>query len=153
MASEREIAWLDIYLETGDARKATDIVFPNNSNPVVRTSQLKTTLADDIEKRLRAQFIKDSPTMFNIVRDLALHSKQDSTKLKAAQDILSRSGLNPIAESRDLTEKPSEDKLKERLKLALTGIDPATLKDILGGDTLQTLARQLQDEPADEAVH
>lgn len=150
MASEAEQNWLDDYIEYGNAKRAVQQWFPDNKAPTTRAAQLKQKFSQEIENRVRAGFAQDAPQAASIIRHLARNAEQPAVKLKAAQDVLSRGGYNPVAESRELTEKPTEAELKERLRLALTGIDPATLKEILGTDTLQTIAKQISEEPARE---
>lgn len=144
MASPKELEWLELYLETGDAKGAVEHVFPDcaEHNRSARASQLKSKLVDEIDKRLREQFRKEAPQAFNIIRDLMTKAKQEAVQLKAAQDVIARGGFNPVAEHRDLTEKATEEELKAKLASILSSMGPETVQQLLGGEKGALLIQQ-----------
>jgi len=142
MASAAEERWIDQYLETGDAAQSVRDQFECSAASVPsRASQLKRKHADTIDQRLRDSMRQLGPQMLTIIRDLALMADQPAVKLKAAQDVLSRGGFDPVKESRELTAKPTAEELTERLRMALAGIDPDILTELLADNQLTDLAR------------
>ena len=144
MASEAEERWIAQVVETGDYRQATRDCYPDVSEKwqASKTSQLKARHLDTIDAMVRDSYKADAPEMRLALITLARHAKQESVKLKAITDWLSRAGHNPVNEHRDLTPKPDQAELVERLKLAMTGIEPETLKQVLSGDQILELARE-----------
>lgn len=152
MASERELQWLEDYLDHGDAKKAVEDNFNCQPKSVAsKASQLKKRFAEEIHKRVQESFSMHSMEMRNVIKDLALNSDQDSVKLKAAQDWLDRGGFKPVEQYEDLGKEATEAELMERLKLLVQGFDPQVLEEIFASaeDTrymLMTALSQTQGE-------
>lgn len=133
MASEKELQWLEDYLDHGDAKKAVEENFNCQPKSVSsKASQLKKRFAEEIHKRVQDSFSMHSMEMRNVIKDLALNSEQDSVKLKAAQDWLDRGGFKPVDKFEEVGKEANEQELKERLTIALKGMDPNLLDEIFG---------------------
>lgn len=129
-----EEIWLEQYLETGQAKEAVKVAFPDCVTPgsiTARASQLKTKLAIEIDSRLMAAYKKDAPQAVRIVRDLMNNAQQEAVKLKAAQDWLSRAG-HDAAFKVEHTEKPmTHEELKQRFVSAMSELEPDEIKPIV----------------------
>ena len=132
--TEKEEIWLEQYLETGQAKEAVKVAFPDcktEGSITARASQLKTKLANEIDSRLMASYKKDAPQAVRIVRDLMNNAQQEAVKLKAAQDWLSRAG-HDAAFKVEHSEKPaSHEELKQRLLSAMSELEPDEIKPIV----------------------
>ena len=117
--TEKEEQWLDEYMQTGDAKGATRLVFDCSEKSLPsRTSQIKSKLAFEIDKRLRASFAVDAVRAASIVKDLAFSAKSEQVKLKASCDLLDRGGYKPVNETRDLLGKEEINPKELRAQIA-----------------------------------
>ena len=133
MASENELKWLDLYLETGDAQGAARQIFDcSEKNIPAKASHLKTKLEDEIDQRLAKVIKRNAIAAQWIISDLMKNAKQESTKLKAAQDILSRAGYDSTMKFENVTKEETYPELINRLQAAFTGLDQNVLSEILG---------------------
>lgn len=133
MASENELKWLDLYLETGDAKQAIRDVFDcSEKNVSAQASRLKAKLEDEIDQRFAKIIKKDSIKAFRIISGLMSTASQESIKLKAAQDILSRAGYDSVQRFENVTKEETYDELMIRLQASFQGLDAGLLGEILG---------------------
>ena len=96
MASERAEKWLELYLETGDAKGAVREIFAcSEKNVACRASRLKAQFAFEIDQHLRKAMIGDSVRAYRIIKGLATCSNSETVKLNAAKDLLDRGGFKP----------------------------------------------------------
>lgn len=148
MASEAELKWLAMVAETGDHKEATRQCYPNASEASIpsRTSQLKAKFRQEIDELVKQSYRDDAPLMRNNLKAIALYGEQESNKLKATIKWLSNAGHDAPAETRDLTEKPTQTELKERLRMVLSGINKETLREILADDKIAELAREVTED-------
>ena len=130
--NEAQKAWLDEYVETGDAVKAVELAYPNvkESGRSAKAGYLKSCLTSEIDKATRERYLKDAPLMVETIKNLALNAKQDAVKLKAADTWLSRAG-HDAAQVLEVKETATHEQLLERLKIATQGIDPKLLAGVL----------------------
>ena len=132
MASERELQWLDLYLETGDAKQAVRDVFDcSEKNVACTASRLKAKLEDEIDQRFGKIIKKDSIKAFRIISNLMNNASQESIKLKAAQDVLSRAGYDSAQKFENVSKEETYPELINRLQAAFTGLDSDILGEIL----------------------
>jgi len=147
MATERQLTWLEDYLQTGDAIGAVSRVYPDVSEASrpARASQLKARFAEEIDKRIRDGYKLNAPIAAKIIMDLAKGANQESVKLKAAQDILSRAGHDSALVIEDKTDTRTYNELQAQLKdligqlshNELQAIAPA-LENLKGGKNEET---------------
>ena len=117
--SDREMQWLDAYMESGDGKESTRRVFDCSEKTLAsRTSQLKQKLALQIDKRLRESFAVNAVAAANIIKDLAFNAKSEPVKLKAACDLLDRGGYRPVLETKELLDRPdfNPEEIKEQME-------------------------------------
>jgi len=120
MSSQLEKAWIERFIESGDAQASVREIYPDcgakSTEPEqavrIRASQLKKNLALEIDKRLRETLASDSVTMLTIIKGIATTAKSEETKLKAAKDWLDRGGYKP-ADEIITKESPTDPKLLE----------------------------------------
>lgn len=133
MASENELKWLDLYLETGDAKGAVRQIFDcSEKNVPAKASGLKAKLEDEIDQRFVKVIKKDSIKAFRIISSLMTTAKMESVKLKAAQDILSRAGYDSASKFENVSKEETYPELMNRLTAAFSGLDQSVLTEILG---------------------
>ena len=115
MASQRAARWLDMYMETGDAKGAVRAIYNcSEKNLASRASQLKAKYAFEIDQQLRMRFISDSIKMYNIVKGLATCSSSETVKLNAARDLLDRGGFKPDDVVRVQEEHMTRDQMEAK---------------------------------------
>ena len=138
--NDKHKEWLEAYIESGDARKATKMVYTDvkGASIATKTSYLKNTLAQEIDNHAREQYKKETPLMLNVIKDIALNCEQPAVKLKAADTWLSRAGHDAV-QVLEIKETATHEQLIERLKIASTGIDPALLASALPKELLDQL--------------
>lgn len=133
MASENELKWLDLYLETGDAKQSVRQIFNcSEKNVAAKASGLKAKLEDEIDQRFAKIIKKDSIKAFRIISSLMTTASQESVKLKAAQDVLSRAGYDSVQRFENVSKEETYPELMNRLQAAFTGLDGQVLAEILG---------------------
>lgn len=150
--NEQQAKWLDYYIESGDARKATQQVYTDvkGQSIATKTSYLKATLAAEIDNHAREKYKKETPLMLNVIKDLALNAKQDAVKLKAADTWLSRAG-HDAAQVIEVKKTVTHEQLLDRLKIAATGIDPTLLAGILPNNIIKDITPKENKE--DDITH
>lgn len=102
MTSKAAQLWFDTYIETGNAKEAVTLAFPNVETEVSRqsrASQLKRQFAEDIHKAITHKLTVDSPNMLNVISDLANNANGENIKLSAARDLLDRAGFSAKPDS------------------------------------------------------
>ena len=142
--NDKQKAWLDKYIECGDAVKAVELVYTDiqRQSRATKASYLKNTLADEINKRALSMYAPESVVFMNEIKRIALNSKQDAVRLKACSEWLSRTpGHNQAIEVKDVTEEATHEQLLERLKIATQGIDPKLLAGVLPKELLTHLEK------------
>mgnify|MGYP001821275860 CR=1 FL=1 len=146
MASERAAKWLDMYMETGDAKGAVRKIY-NCSEATIpsRASQLKSRYAGEIDKQLRLKFISDSVKMYKILKGLATSSSSETVKLNAARDLLDRGGYRPDQVVRLEEKQMSRAELEARIA--------ETRKRVIASMTAEEIAaglKSIDPESTDE---
>lgn len=143
--NDKHKEWLEVYIESGDARKATTTVYTEvqGNSIATKTSYLKSTLAQEIDNHAREQYKKETPLMLNVIKEIALNCEQPAVKLKAADTWLSRAGHDAalVVETKNAT----QEELLQRLKIAATGIDPILLEQVLGKSLSNTISPMEED--------
>ncbi len=130
MVSEKEKQWIEIYLETGDAKEAVRQVF-NVVYVDARASQLKAKLALDIDKALRSNFACNAVIYNKIISGLASKAKSEQVQLKACQDMLDRGGYKPVDKTEDVTVPKTKEQVELEYKEALESAVKAMPKEEL----------------------
>jgi len=148
--NKQQSEWLEAYIESGDARKATMLIYTDVKGPSIatKTSYLKSTLAQEIDNHAREQYKKETPLMLNVIKEIALNCEQPAVKLKAADTWLSRAG-HDATQVLEIKETATHEQLLERLKIATQGINPALLANALPKELLT----QLTDKDHEETKH
>ena len=149
--NKQQSEWLEAYIESGDARKATMLIYTDVKGPSIatKTSYLKSTLAQEIDNHAREQYKKETPLMLNVIKEIALNCEQPAVKLKAADTWLSRAGHDAV-QVLEVQQTQTHSQLLERLKLATQGIDPSLLANALPKELLSQLA---MDKDHEETKH
>lgn len=152
-----EEIWLEHYLESGQAKDAVKVAFPDcktDGSVIARASQLKTKLANEIDSRLMSAYKKDAPQMVRILKDLATNAQQEAVKLKAVMDWLSRAGHDAAFKVEHSQKEETHEELQARLKSALAELSQDELTPFLktlanGGmdKEIQTLMELTTDKP------
>jgi hypothetical protein len=145
--NEKQKEWLEAYIESGNARKATELVYTDvkGASIATKTSYLKSTLAQEIDNHAREQYKKETPLMLNVIKEIALNCEQPAVKLKAADTWLSRAG-HDAAQVLEVKETQTHEQLLERLKIATQGINPELLAGVLPKELTNLLTNQLRDQ-------
>lgn len=127
--TELEEAWLESYLETGDAKQALREAGSQCSDATLasRASQMKRKLSDEIDKALRERFGSDAPVYYGVVKGLATGAKSEDVQLKAARDALDRGGYK-APEKHEHTVR-HEGEISRDIRNLIASMDPQTLKD------------------------
>lgn len=151
--NDKQKAWLEAYIDSGDARKATKLVYTDvqGKSIATKTSFLKQTLADEIDNHARAQYKKEAPLMLSIIKDLALNAKQDAVRLKSADTWLSRAG-HDAAQVLEVKETATHEELLNRLKIISQGLPQDILDNVLGTQLTQQLKGD-DDETITDTKH
>lgn len=145
MASERAEKWLELYLETGDAKGAVRQVYNCSEKSVpARASQLKAKYQVEISKALTRMMTSDSVRWYTILRGLATDSSSENVKLNAAKDLLDRGGFKP-ADVVCVEEKPMSraelqskvDKLRTEVIESLTPEEVARVMKAIPAESKQ----------------
>lgn len=149
--NEKQKAWLEAYIESGDAVKAVEMVYTDvqPQSRATKASHLKARLADEIDKHGREQYKKEVPLMMNVIKELALNAKQDAVRLKSADTWLSRAGHDAALQV-EVKETATHEQLLERLKIATTGIDPKLLAGVLPPELTNLLTKESKDNEQTE---
>ena len=133
MASENELKWLDLYLETGDDKGSVRQIFEcSEKNVAAKASTLKAKLSEEIDQRFAKVIKKDSIKAFRIISGLMTTATNDMTKLRAAQDVLSRAGYDSITRYENVSKEQSYDELLVNLQASFGSLDSDLLGEILG---------------------
>jgi len=118
--------WLELVTSGTDPQSATKQAFNVKTLDSIRTktSQLKRRYADEIYQAVSSELKYLAPSVLNIIKDIALTGQQESVKLKACQDILSRAGYDATQtiEVKDSTPEQVQAKIQ-----ALLHDDPEAL--------------------------
>lgn len=145
--------WLQVYVESGDAHKATKTAYPDLKGQSIysKTGTLKAELSEDIDKASRDLYGKEAPLMMNVIKNIAINGKQEAVKLKAADTWLSRAG-HDAAQVLEVKETATHEQLLQRLKIATQGIDKSLLVAALPEELLNQLEGQ-DNERRKETEH
>ena len=130
--NDQHKAWLELYIESGDARKATKAIYKDvqGKSIATKTSYLKSTLANEIDEHAREQYKKETPLMMNVIKDLALNGKQEAVRGKMADLWLSRAG-HDAAQVIQLEDNATHEQLVERLKIAMSTLPKDLVSSVL----------------------
>jgi len=121
--TKQQQEWLDHYIDTGDAKEAVRLACGCKEESVkARASQMKKTMAVEIDKRLKETLGQDSIKMLKIISDLASNADNESVKLNAAKDWLDRAGYKPIDKTLDITPERQIDDIDQEIKELQEGI-------------------------------
>mgnify|MGYP003138138147 CR=1 FL=1 len=104
---DQRLQFFDLYIETGDAKQAWLDAGYSQSN----TSKAMSVIRDNwrvIEKMIRTRIGSHVPMALNGIINLAQNAKQESVRLKALQDILSRAGYDGVMKI-EHTEKAADE--------------------------------------------
>lgn len=138
--NEKQALWVEAYIESGDAIKATKLVYTDvqEQSVATKTSYLKSTLANEIDNHAREQYKLDAPLMMSIIKDIAINSKQDSMRHKSADTWLSRAG-HDAAIVTEHKETVTHEILIDRLKIAMTGLPKELISQVLPKELLNQM--------------
>ena len=145
--NEKHKAWVEFYIESGDARKATAAIYPDvqGKSIATKTRFLKSTLANEIDNHARGQYKKEAPLMMNVIKDIALNGEQEAVRIKAANTWLSRAG-HDAAQVIEVKKTVTHEQLLDRLKIAATGIDPQLLASVLPGNLIKDITPEVKED-------
>lgn len=122
----KEQAFIEAYIETGNAGEAATKAGYNPATASVRGCQLRKQFAQEISELVAANFRDKSPRMAKIIEDLAERSENDQVRYKAASDYLDRGGFKPTDKYEEVKPDVSPEETLQRLRATL----PSVLEEV-----------------------
>ena len=113
--SEERLNYLNLYVEYGGDNKKAWIDAGLSETTIGRSMAIVREEWDTVQQLIRMRIDQHVPMALEGIVELAKNAKQDSVRLKALQDLLSRAGYDQAKEF-IVSDRPAEDMDKAELE-------------------------------------
>lgn len=102
--TEKQSVWLDHYIQTGDSVEAARKAGYSEASVGTLASRLKRDLSEQIAEGLKEQMANDAPVALAALMEIVRSGKNEASRVKAAADLLDRSGFKPVDRHADVSD-------------------------------------------------
>jgi len=155
--TEKQSEFIRHFVEIGDHMRAATLAgYKDGTN---QGRELRRKLAAEIEEAIREQMGSYVPLALKTIASLAQSSEQDSVRLKACSELLSRSGFDAVQKIEQTNLNGDSDRDDEALRKELASLvkrmpaPPAELKAVAGLDVAERGKGEKDVSPAPAHAH
>ena len=133
MRTEKQVAFIESYCQTGNATKAAIQAGYSEATAKQQGHTLKNRFSREIEQKIKKMVQDAVPAAMNQISALAQTATSEQVRLAASRDILDRAGLKPAEriEQKISHEEKSTDELRRELQSLTEITEPELIPSLV----------------------
>jgi len=143
--TDKQKIFIENFVESGDHIKAATLA--GYKQPKVQGRELRRKLAKHIEELVRETIGGHTPMALQTIAELAANASQESVRLKACSELLSRAGMDAVAKVEQTNIDSLENRDTEALRQELQKLLGRSGVSSYGEQVLSTMPEARKDNP------